>query len=75
MAGPSAAVSVTMKRSMSEGVSTTSGTSSRPTEVAKVPNLAAANNSALVRAALRGSAFVTALRAKVTTSPAIERGA
>ncbi len=42
VAGLSPAPSLTMKRSISEGENTTSGSGSRPTEVAKVSTLAAA---------------------------------
>ena len=49
---------VTMKRSMTDGESTTSGRNSRPTEVAKVPSLPAANSRALARA---GFAWLAAI--------------
>jgi len=63
-----------MKRSMSEACSTTGGSNSRPTEVAKVPSRPAAKSSALARATLLGSTAATTVRAKAATSSLTDTG-
>jgi len=75
VAGPWSAPWVTMKRSITDGVSTSAGCNSRPTEVAKDPSLPAAKSRALARTGLLGCAAITTALAKAATSGDNERGA
>ena len=70
----SPAVPQRMKRSITDGSRTFSGSSSRPTETEKPASLEVANNSALARTGLSGRAALTTARAKHPASSSTETG-